>query len=184
MNAPVTNGPGTPVASQAELDRVISKLYRRLGVLAHNKLKPFSDATLNTSELIHEVYLKLSSNNSVEARDREHFLAIAATAMRQIIIDRARSRKSMRRGGEMKFATLEDNRVPWDDRLDEAIFVDSLMEKLRSIDDKLATTVECRYFAGYSEKETALILGVSIRTVRRYWTRARNWLELSQAQMH
>ena len=117
-----------------------------------------------------------------QVQNQQHFKALAATAMRQIIIDHARQKKNLKHGGHIQFATLHESRAPWDDRTEEVLFIGSLIERLASIDEKLSTTVECRYFAGYSEKETALILGVDVRTVRRYWVRARNWLEQAYEQ--
>jgi RNA polymerase sigma factor (TIGR02999 family) len=159
------------------LDRIVGQLYRQLQLIAHHKLGPFGAGSLNTSGLVHEAYLKLASGAVLKVNSQQHFKAIAATAMRQIIIDRARAKKTQKNGGEIHFATLRESKAPWEDRIDEALFIDDVMERLAHIDGKLSATVECRYFAGYSEQETALILDVDVRTVRRYWSRARKWLE-------
>jgi RNA polymerase sigma factor (TIGR02999 family) len=160
----------------------MSELYQQLQLIAHNRLGPFDSGSLNTSGLVHEAYLKLAVSAQVQVQSPQHFKAIAATVMRQIIIDRARQKQTQKQGGKIQFATLHESKAPWDDRSDEALFIGGLVTQLKDINDKLATTVECRYFAGYSEKETALILGVDVRTVRRYWDRARKWLE--QAYEH
>jgi RNA polymerase sigma factor (TIGR02999 family) len=164
------------------LDRIVGQLYRQLQLIAHHKLGPFGAGSLNTSGLVHEAYLKLASGAALQVNSQQHFKAIAATAMRQIIIDRARSRKNLKNGGEIQFATLHESKAPWEDRVEVALFIDGLIERLANIDSKLSATVECRYFAGYSEQETALILGVDVRTVRRYWNRARKWLEQAYEQ--
>ena len=163
------------------LDQVVSELYRKLGAVAHNKVRLSGLNSLNTFELVHEVYLKLASAKEMRAEDQEHFMALAATAMRHIIIDRVRMRKALRRGGDIDFNTLHESRVPWNDRAEEALVIDGLVRQLGEIDAKLSTTVECRYFAGYTEDQTARVLNVDVRTVRRYWSRARNWLEHAYA---
>ena len=183
MNESVSSSGGhAGVDSKAALDVVVTELYQRLGKVAHNKLYPFGGGSLNTSELVHEVYLKFLAGQGIDAQSEEHFMAIAATAMRHIIIDRVRMRRSARRGGQVQFATLEESRLPWNDRAEEALVIHELIDRLAEIDGRLATTVECRYFAGYTEQETAAILDVNVRTVRRYWVRARNWLEQCYAQ--
>lgn len=164
------------------LDEITGQLYRQLQLIAHHKLAPFDANSLNTSGLVHEAYLKLASGAALRVNDQQHFKALAATAMRQIVIDRARARNNLKRGGDIQFATLQESRAPWEDRVEEALFIDGLMERLAAIDNKLSSTVECRYFAGYSEQETALILAVDVRTVRRYWKRAKKWLEQAYEQ--
>jgi RNA polymerase sigma factor (TIGR02999 family) len=165
-----------------QLDAIVGQLYRQLQLIAHHKLAPFGAGSLNTSGLVHEAYLKLASGATLKVNSQQHFKAIAATAMRQIIIDRARARQSLKNGGEFNFATLQESKAPWDDRVEEALFIDGLMQRLSAIDEKLSAIVEYRYFAGYSEQESALIMGVDVRTARRYWNRARKWLEQAYEQ--
>ena len=159
------------------LDTVIEALYAQLCEMADLQLKKLNPDIITPVELVHELYLKLSKSLSVNANSRMHFLAIAATAMRQLIIDQLKSKKTAKRGGALYATTLSDSKVPLSENATEALMVDAAMTKLRALDDKLATTVECRYFVGYSEKETAEALGVHVRSVRRYWSVAKKWLQ-------
>lgn len=169
-------------ANRQLLDEIFRQLYRQLQIIAHHKLGPFDNGSLNTSGLVHEAYLKLAASAAVRVNSQQHFKALAATAMRQIIIDRARARKNLKAGGEFEMATWCESKAPWDDRVEEVLYIDGLMTRLAAIDSRLSATVECRYFAGYSEQETAQILGVDVRTARRYWNRARKWLEQTYEQ--
>ena len=115
------------------------------------------------------------------ANNRQHFLAIAATAMRQLIIDQLKAKSRDKRGGDLVATTLSDTKMPMLKNQLEILAVDKALAKLKNIEPKLSSTVECRYFAGYSEKETAEALGVNERTVRRYWSRAKRWLSVELA---
>jgi RNA polymerase sigma factor (TIGR02999 family) len=127
---------------------------------------------------VHEVYLKFSQSLSVNANCRRHFLAISANAMRYLIIDQLRTNGSLKRGANLCATTLSDSKLPIKDNAVEILYVHEAIEKLREIDEKLAVTVECKYFAGYSEQETAEALNVNIRTVRRSWNRSKKWLAI------
>jgi RNA polymerase sigma factor (TIGR02999 family) len=137
--------------------------------------------SLDATGLVHEAYLKLAAAEELTAADSSHLMAIAATAMRQILVDRARARLRAKRGkGEAK--------VP----LDEAdvgaaavtspewlLDLDQALTELRARDARLASVFECRFFADLSEEETAQALGISLRTTQRDWMRARAWLRAS-----
>ncbi|TDR20507.1 ECF-type sigma factor [Marinicella litoralis] len=160
------------------LDVIIEALYDQLKLAAAKQLNKLNPESISANDLVHEVYLKFSANQSFNANSRMHFMAIAATAMRQLIIDQLKAKKRQKRGGDLYATTLSDKKMPLNDNALEIISVNEALSKLRAIDPKLAQTVECRYFAGYTEQETAEALNVNVRTVRRYWSRSKRWLLL------
>jgi RNA polymerase sigma factor (TIGR02999 family) len=127
---------------------------------------------------VHEAYLKLAGQKGMRVEDRGHFLAIAARAMRQIIVSRARARVAAKRGGGDIRLTLDEERIAaaGETQAEWLLDLDRALEGLRERDERLARTVECRFFAGLSEDETAEALGVSLRTAQRNWMRARAWI--------
>lgn len=138
--------------------------------------------TLQTTALINEAYLKVVRNGPWASR--RHFLASAAVAMRHVLIDQARSRSRLRRGEGVVPLPLDEavhmleTQALWSAEADEiGLVVGEAIEELSQIQPRLARVVECRYFAGYSEAETGEILGVTARTVRRDWVKARGWLQ-------
>ena len=130
--------------------------------------------TLQTTALVHETYLKLRA--SAGFNDRQHFLRAAAIAMRHILVNLARDAKADKRGAGASHVALEDALEIPVERASELIEVDEALKRLRALSERLADVVECRFFAGYSDEETAIALSVSDRTVRRDWLRARAWL--------
>lgn len=161
-----------------ELDFIVDALYKELCKVAQSQIHKLNSADITPQELVHEVYLKFSQSLSVNANGRRHFLAIAANAMRFLIIDQLRTEGSLKRGAHLCATTLSDSKLPIIDNAVEILYVHDSIEKLREIDGKLAVTVECKYFAGYSEQETAEVLDVNVRTVRRYWQRSKKWLAI------
>ena len=161
-----------------ELNTIVEALYAQLCDMASLQLNKLNPDAISAHELVHEVYLKFSKSLAVNAQGRMHFLAIAATAMRQLIIDQLKGKNREKRGGHLYATTLSDSKLPVQDNAIEIMAVNQAIVKLRKIEPKLASTVECRYFAGYSEQETADALGVNVRTVRRYWSRSKRWLKL------
>jgi RNA polymerase sigma factor (TIGR02999 family) len=158
--------------SQA-LDRLVPLVYEELRSLAKRQLYGEQPGhTLHATALVHEAYLKLAGSG-MPASDRAHFLAIAARAMRQVLVDHARRRKAVKRGGDMVCTTLTDSGGQVEFRPDELIALDEALEQL---DPRQRQVVEFRFFAGMEEKEIADVLGVSDRTVRREWVKARAWL--------
>lgn len=160
-------------AARAELDRLVPLVYEDLLRIAQRQLnRELGPRSLQASTLVHEAYLKLAGSPP-RPSDREHLLAIAAHAMRQVLVDRARSRAAAKRGGSWARTTLSDQSgvVELDDlgllALNDAI--DRLEARQRQI-------VECRFFGGLSEQEIAAALGVTERTVQRDWAKARAWL--------
>jgi RNA polymerase sigma-70 factor, ECF subfamily len=158
---------------RSALDRVLPKVYDELRALARAQLRRTSGGTLQATALVHEAYVKLGRSDVINAVSRSHFLAIAASAMRQVLIDHARAASAQKRGGGVAAVTLSEHAAGPDMRIDELLALD---EALATLDPRQRLVVECRFFAGMEEREIAEALGVSERTVRREWTRARAWL--------
>jgi RNA polymerase sigma factor (TIGR02999 family) len=133
--------------------------------------------TLQPTALIHEAYLKLAGQPDCRWKDRTHFLAVAATAMRQILVDHARSKVAARRGGDRQRITLDEAVVPAPQRDVDLLALDQALERLAGLDERKARVIELRFFAGLTVEETAAALGVSPITVKRDWSMARAWLE-------
>lgn len=150
-------------------------LYRELRRLARLRLSSGGRHTLlDTSELINEAYLRMQRDGGVAVRDREHFLAYAATTMRSIVIDFVRRRTADRRGGVAEHVTLDTrSATQLGGQDDEILAVHEALHSLQKVDPQLVKLVELRYFAGLSDTETGAIMGVTDRTVRRHWERAR-----------
>ena len=152
-------------------------VYEELRRLAHRHLaKESTGRTLATTELVHEAYLRLIDQSRVEWTGRAHFMAIAATAMRRILVDRARSRQSLKRGGGQRAIPLDALELGADDRAGLVLAVDEALERLRELDARQALVVECRFFGGMTEEETAEVIGIGLRTAKRDWAKAKSWL--------
>jgi len=158
----------------AALERLVPLVYDDLRRLAQRQLgREYGERTLNATALVHESYLKLGAIGLV-ARDRAHFLAIAARAMRQVLVDHARDRKAAKRGGGVwERTTLTDGAWAREFDPDGMLMLD---EALTELDPRQRQVVECRFFGGMEEREIAAALGVSERTVHRDWIKARAWL--------
>jgi RNA polymerase sigma factor (TIGR02999 family) len=158
----------------AALERLIPLVYDDLRRLAQRQLgREYGDRTLNATALVHEAYLKLAGGASA-AHDRAHLLAIAARAMRQVLVDYARERKAAKRGGgAWERTTLTDGAWVREFDPDAMLLLD---EALAELEPRQRQVVECRFFGGMEEPEIAQALGVSDRTVHRDWVKARAWL--------
>lgn len=156
------------------LEILYGELYRIARGQRHRAAGP--GVTLDTTGLVNEAYLKLFHRSPHKARDREHFFAIAAGAMRHILVDYARSRKRRKRGGDWDKVELSSRITDANQNMQEILEVQDALNDLAAIDPRLRQIVECRYFAGYTEQETADTLGLSVRTVQRSWKAARVWL--------
>ena len=156
------------------LDRLLPLVYDDLRRLARRQLGfEYVERTLDPTALVHESYLKLG-RPALAARDRAHFLAIAARAMRQVLVDQARDRKAAKRGGgAWERTTLTDG--AWAAELDADGML-ALDDALGRLDPRQRQVVECRFFGGMEEQEIAAALGISERTVHRDWLKARAWL--------
>ena len=164
--------------AQESLDEAVALAYDELRRIAHHRLAARvpgarGDRTLSTTALVNEAYLKLSEQSRGKWRDRSHFLAIASLAMRHVIVDRARERGALKRGGARRRVTLDDVDLAVDDQPDVVLQIDDALERVASIEPRVAKVVECRFFGGLSEQETADALGLTHRTVQRDWVKAR-----------
>jgi len=162
------------------LQALLPAVYEELRRVARRQRRRLSPGrTLDTTALVHEAYLKLSGQTE-GWRGQPHLLAAAARAMRQILVDYARQRRSHKRGGGQTPACLDEHAIA-DDQARSMMALDLALRDLASFDERLVRIVECRVFAGYSEEETAQALATSLRTVQRDWARARAWLRQSLA---
>ena len=164
--------------AQESLDEAVALAYNELRRIAHHRLAARApagrgDRTLSTTALVNEAYLKLSEQSRGKWRDRSHFLAIASLAMRHVIVDRARERGALKRGGARRRVTLDDVDLAVDDQPDVVLQIDDALDRVASIEPRVAKVVECRFFGGLSEQETADALGLTHRTVQRDWVKAR-----------
>ena len=160
------------------LGRLLPLVYRDLQRLAKRQLSAGRPGqTLNTTGLVHEAYLKLADSDRSAWQDRGHFFAVAAMAMRQIVIDYARQTQAHKRGGEQKKEGLDGVDLAVEAQAETLLAVDRALTRLGELDPRLPRIVECRFFTGLTEEETAEALGVSTRTVERDWKRARAWLK-------
>ena len=163
---------------RAAFDQLVPMLYDDLRKVARAQLRRGRPgATLDTTVLVHELYLKMADQLRLDARDRGHFLAISAHAMRQVIADYARRRTAAKRGGDSDPVPLDEVPEIADREARWLLDVDQALERLAGRDERMAKVVECRFFAGFSEEETAAALDTSVRTVQRDWMRARAWLK-------
>jgi RNA polymerase sigma factor (TIGR02999 family) len=156
-------------------DSLVPLLYQDLRRLARRaRWQVSAGGTVQTTALVHEAYLKL--RGSAGFNDRQHFMRAAAMAMRHILVNLARDASADKRGaGALHVALDEEVEMPADNA-HQLIAVDQSLDRLRGISERLADVVECRFFGGYSEEETAQALALSDRTVRRDWLKARAWL--------
>jgi RNA polymerase sigma-70 factor (ECF subfamily) len=164
------------------LDRLIPVVYEELHRAARRYLRrEHGNQTLQTSALVNEVYLRLVDAKSVRWQNRAHFFGIAARLMRQILVDVARRRAQLKRGGAVERVTLDET-VWVGERAPDLVALDDALNTLAALDERQSRIVELKFFGGLTEDEIAEVLGVSARTVRGDWSLARAWLlrELSR----
>jgi RNA polymerase sigma factor (TIGR02999 family) len=158
-------------------ERLFPLVYDELCRIARSQLRRERPGhTLDTSALVHEAYLRLADRTRPEWADRSHFFGVAANAMRRILVEYARRYRAGKRGGVSRRVSLTDVMLVADARADTLLALDEALEELARIDPRLGRVVECRFFAGLTEEETAEALGVTARTIRRDWTKAKGWL--------
>jgi RNA polymerase sigma factor (TIGR02999 family) len=158
-------------------DRLVPLVYDELRRMAHRPLRRGPrGATLDTTGLVHEAYLKLAGSPGLRLNDRGHLMAVTARAMRQVVVSRARARLARKRGGGEIVVTFDDDRTGTTPAPEWLLDLDHALDRLRERDEQLARVFECRFFAGLGEGETAETLGVPLRTAQRAWMRARAWL--------
>lgn len=166
------------------VDALLPHVYRELRRLAGGYMKREREGhTLDATGLVHEAYMKLVDQSRVEWQNRSHFFGIAATAMRRILVDHARTRQADKRGGGVEHAELNDDLIGSDDRGEELVAVDEALERLAAWDPVKSRVVELRFFGGLSIEECAEVMEVSVATVNRHWRMAKAWLhgELTRA---
>ena len=165
------------IGDQAAMDRLFPIVYDHLRRVAHNALRRENPGhTLGTTGLVHEAYLRLVDQTRVEWRNRSHFYAVAAQAMRRIMVDYARRHRRIKRGGGQRPLRLEEGTISLDERSENLIALDEALTRLAALNPRLSHVVECRFFAGLTEEEIAEATGVTVRTVKRDWAKARGWL--------
>ncbi|HEY8551394.1 MAG TPA: ECF-type sigma factor [Vicinamibacterales bacterium] len=166
----MAHGRGVPDA----FERLVPLVYADLRRIARAQRRRLAAGeTLDTTGLVHEAYVRLVDQSRATWNDRAHFLAVSAMAMRQILVDYARARRRQKRGGDAKHEVLDEGMAAVSEDADRLLEIDRALHRLAETDPRLVRVVECRYFAGLSEQETAEALGVSLRTVQRDWLRAR-----------
>jgi RNA polymerase sigma factor (TIGR02999 family) len=160
-------------------EQLIPLVYQDLKRVAGRQRRQWqSMETLNTTALVHDVYLRLVDERQVAWQGRAHFLAIAARAMRHILVDQGRERAALKRGGDWQRVELAADALPNDEwQVDRVLALERAFETLGAISERLLRVAECRLFAGMTEQETAEALSTSLRTVQREWQRARAWLQ-------
>jgi RNA polymerase sigma factor (TIGR02999 family) len=166
------------VGNPDAMERLFHAVYGQLHRIASHQLRNERPGhTLGTTGLVHETYLKLADQSRVQWQDRAHFYRVAACAMRRILVDYARRYRAERRGGDLQRVSLGQAATA-EERGDTLLALDEALERLASVNQRLSHVVECRYFGGLTEEETAEALGVTSRTVQRDWAKARGWLYL------
>jgi RNA polymerase sigma factor (TIGR02999 family) len=160
--------------SRESFDRLVPLLYQELRAIAHRQIaRQPRGGTLDTTALVHEAYLKVAGASGASVRDGAHFLALASLAMRHVLVDRAKARTSLKRGGVRGQITFDDNTMCVEDQPNAMLDLDAALTQLAELDPRLARVVECRFFGGLTEDEIADALGVTVRTVQRDWAKAR-----------
>jgi RNA polymerase sigma factor (TIGR02999 family) len=158
------SGPGA-------LDDLMPVVYEELKRMARGHRRAH-EATLSTTELVHEAYLKLA-NGRAEWEGRAHFFGAASQAMRQVLVDFARRRGAEKRGGDIEIVSLGESDALIEIEIDRMIELDAALDRLNAIDSRLRQIVELRFFGGVPREEIARIMGVSVRTLERDWLKAR-----------
>jgi RNA polymerase sigma factor (TIGR02999 family) len=158
------------------LDAAFTRVYRELRSIAEGQLRRVSGGqTLSTTVVVHEAYLRLINARGITSENRSHFFALAATVMRRLLLNHARYHLARNRGGGRPLP-LESADVPIESRAAGLVELDAALTRLEAMDERLARVVELRYYAGLSVQETAEVLGVTDRTVKRDWRAARAFL--------
>jgi RNA polymerase sigma factor (TIGR02999 family) len=164
--------------NDAAFDRLLPLVYEELRQIAHRLLlRENPGHTLSTTALVHECYLRLVDQTRADWADRGHFFAVAATAMRRVLVDHARGHTASKRGAGKEPVALDNVATTLaDERAEELLALDDALTRLAELSERLARVVECRFFGGLTTDETAAALGVTTRTVERDWAKAKGWL--------
>jgi RNA polymerase sigma factor (TIGR02999 family) len=174
MPSPRATGAQVPAG---EAEALFPELYDELRRIAHRQLgAERTGHTLCTTALVHEAYVKLADQASARFASRSHFLAVAAQAMRRILVGYARRVKTEKRGGRWQRLDFDAVEIPVEERAEVLMALDGALERLAALNPRLSRVVECRFFGGMTEEEVADALAVTERTVRRDWIKAKGWL--------
>jgi RNA polymerase sigma-70 factor, ECF subfamily len=170
-------------SGRGAVDKLVPIVYEELRMMARRHLRgERPDHTLNTTGLVHEAYVRLVSLDRMSWQNRAHFLAVAAQAMRRVLVDYAAVRKTQKRGGRRQRVPLDESMLQADRPAEQLLAIDTALQRLNDLNPRLSRVIECRFFAGMSIEETAEVLNLSPATVKRDWHLARAWLnrELSE----
>jgi RNA polymerase sigma factor (TIGR02999 family) len=168
---------------QTALDRLIPLVHQELRRLAHHYLKQERrEHTLQTTALVNEAYLKLVDHKGMHWQNRNHFFAVAAQAMRRILVDHARTRDALKRGGGLAMTNLDEAATVADTQAADLLVLNDALDQLAQLDARKSRIVELRYFGGMTLEETAEVVGLSPTTVNREWKRAKTWLLKTMSQ--
>jgi RNA polymerase sigma factor (TIGR02999 family) len=161
-----------------EVDEYFPLVYDEVRTIARNfKLKYSADQTLQTTEIAHEAYIKLRNNENLIINNETHIKSLAAKAIRFILVDYIRNKRSLKKNGGSKPLDLVDLSIDIPDQIEDNILqIDDVLAELSKIDEKRCKLVECRFFAGYTIEETAVIMNTSTATVKRSWQVTKAWL--------
>ena len=166
------------MARDPGLDLAVEDIYGELRKVADRYVRRERAQSVQATDLVHEAYLRLASDKPIRFQNRAHFVAIAAIAMRRLLVERARKRDAAKRGGRQVQVTLDEGLLaadPGSSTID-VIAIDRALTRLATLDAQQARIVELRYFGGLSVEETAEALSISPATVKRHWTLAKAWL--------
>lgn len=159
------------------MDEVFASVYPKLRAMARSRRRGWQgNFTMNTTALIHEAYVKVAGQGGGGYENRGHFFAVAAKAMRQVLINYAEKQSAKKRGGGVAQVTLYEKDAVHEEALDEILALEAALKKLERLSERQAQVVECLFFAGLGVDETAEALGISPATVKRDWSAARAWL--------
>ena len=162
----------------ATRDEGFAALYQQLRIKARQALaSERADHTLTPTALVHEVYLRLGPDGDGTFQGRAHFLATASAVMRRVLVDHARARGRLKRGGDWTRVNFDESLVLAEEDLDRVLTLDELLDRLAQVDDDAAMIVQMRFFAAMTENEIAEEMGRSPRWVRKHWAFARGWLQ-------
>ena len=158
-------------------DKLMPVVYDELRRLAHRYMRRERPGqTMQTTALVNEAYLRLIDYKRMQWQGRAHFFAVAAQAMRRILVEQARKHHAAKRGGDAQKVTLDDTAIVSRERVEEVIAVDNALTELEALDVRKARIVELRFFSGLNVEETAEVMGISAPTVKREWRAAKAWL--------
>jgi RNA polymerase sigma factor (TIGR02999 family) len=167
------------VGNQDVAGQLVPLIYNELRRIAGAQMRRERPGhTLQATAVVHEAYIRLAGEQEIEWQSRAHFFGIAAKVMRQVLLDHARQRHAHKRGGEGAHKVdIDAELLVADDRLEDVVALDEILQRLTAIDPEQGRIVELRFFAGLNVEETAEVMGISPRTVKREWRLARAWLD-------